>query len=361
MSINRKLASIQQIRSIEPAENADSLEVAIINNWRCVVQKGINSVGEKVLFFETDAFLPQITLFEFLRKSCYKEMEDENGNLIGGFRLRTIKLRGNVSQGLVMPLDLDTVNYFYRLTYYSFDQMEIGTAVTDILNVKLFEPPIPEDLKGKVSGWPGNVPKTGAERLQNLNFNDIKDIVFYVTEKIDGVSTTFWKYNNEFHAATRNWSINNNADKSTYVWRLANMYNLINTLPNNYVVQGEAIGPGTGSMKYATHKPKSDIDGLKFYVFNVYDIEHARYLSLLEMQDFCHKYSLDIVPISQSKFVFQTPDDIEFIFKAADNTKSELNSNVKIEGFVLHPVNHNQMYLFDRIKVISKQYELKGE
>lgn len=91
--MERKLASIRTIKDIRPIENADAIEVATVDGWHCVVKKDEFKVGEKVIYFEIDSLLPHTNpVFEFLRPR--------------GFRVRTIKLRGVTSQGLIMPLSI---------------------------------------------------------------------------------------------------------------------------------------------------------------------------------------------------------------------------------------------------------------
>jgi len=99
--MERKLASVQRIASIRPIEGADAIEVARINNWDVVVKKNEFKVGELCVYFEIDSFLPIREEFEFLRKSSFKKMGDQEG-----FRLKTIRLRGQVSQGLVVPIGI---------------------------------------------------------------------------------------------------------------------------------------------------------------------------------------------------------------------------------------------------------------
>jgi RNA ligase (TIGR02306 family) len=97
----RKLATVQQIAELLPIEGADAIEVARINGWNVVVKKGEFKVDEMVIFCEVDSFLPIQPEYEFLRKSSYKKMSDGTE----GFRLRTIKLRKTLSQGLIIPLN----------------------------------------------------------------------------------------------------------------------------------------------------------------------------------------------------------------------------------------------------------------
>src|SRR5438876_1094061 len=93
----RKLASIRKISEVLPIEGADNIELVKVDGWQCVTKKGEFKPGDLCIYFEIDSFLPIRSEFEFLRKSSYKKMGDKEG-----FRLKTIKLRGHLSQGLVL-------------------------------------------------------------------------------------------------------------------------------------------------------------------------------------------------------------------------------------------------------------------
>jgi RNA ligase (TIGR02306 family) len=98
----RKLATVRKITDIRPIEGADMIELATVGGWNVVVGKDVgHKIGDKVIYCEIDSFLPIREEFEFLRKSSYKKMDDQEG-----FRLRTMKLRGQVSQGLILPLSI---------------------------------------------------------------------------------------------------------------------------------------------------------------------------------------------------------------------------------------------------------------
>jgi RNA ligase (TIGR02306 family) len=97
--MERKLASIQEIISVEDIPGADNIQVATVKGWKLVVKRDEFKAGDKAIYFEIDSFLPIKDEFEFLRKSSFKRMGD-----LEGFRLKTIKLRGQVSQGLLLPV-----------------------------------------------------------------------------------------------------------------------------------------------------------------------------------------------------------------------------------------------------------------
>ena len=97
----RRLATVRKISRIDPIENADRIQVATVDGWKCVVKAGDFSEGDAVIYCEIDSFLPVRPEFEFLRKSSFKRMGD-----LEGFRLRTVKLRGQISQGLLLPVSI---------------------------------------------------------------------------------------------------------------------------------------------------------------------------------------------------------------------------------------------------------------
>lgn len=151
----RKLASIKIIDNIKPIEGADMIELASVGGWNVVVAKDVDhKAGDMVIYCEIDSFLPIREEFEFLRKSSFKKIGDQEG-----FRLKTIKLRGQVSQGLILPL-----NVLLR-TGVSSDDVYEDLDVTGMLGIQKYEPPIPAELAGKVKGlFPSFIRKTDEER-----------------------------------------------------------------------------------------------------------------------------------------------------------------------------------------------------
>ena len=116
----RKLASIQKIKSLTPIPNADRIELARVLGWKCVVKKGEFKVGDKCVYIEIDSIPPSDNhVFDFLKHS--------NGKMD---RVKTIKLRGQISQGLAMPVNL----------FNGLDRYNIGDDITKVLGIKKWEP-----------------------------------------------------------------------------------------------------------------------------------------------------------------------------------------------------------------------------
>ncbi|MGA1047547.1 MAG: RNA ligase (ATP), partial [Minisyncoccia bacterium] len=98
--MDRKLASIRKIEEIKPIQGADKICAYRIGGWWVVDAVNKYSVGDLAVYYEIDSFLPIKPEFEFLRKNSYKKMP--NGD--EGYRLKTIKLRGQLSQGLLTKI-----------------------------------------------------------------------------------------------------------------------------------------------------------------------------------------------------------------------------------------------------------------
>lgn len=342
----KKLASIQKIIKIEPIPNADSIERLTILGWQCVSQKGTFKEGDLCVFFEVDALLPIKPEFEFLRKSCF--------NLrLNGFRIRTIKLRGTVSQGLALPwkeLELGDQNNIVE-----------GANVTEALSVRKYEPEIHPSLMGDVKGnFPSFIPKTGEERVQTVPgvLTRHPDKLFVATSKIDGISSTFYIKDSEFGVCGRNWELKN-TEKNTY-WEVARKLNIENKLKNSgwpcIAIQGEICGPGIQKNKYA-------LSEFKLFVYHVFDINSYRYFDHEELMSFCKTLGLDTVPEVEGGF--NLAEKLPTVEAAVNfsNGKSLINPLIMREGIVIKSMVEATDPELGRLsfKVINPYFLLKHE
>ena len=152
----RKMARVVKVDSIEPIENAHSVEVAVIGGWKAVTGKGQFQPGDLGVFFEIDSLVPMSDRYKFLDGKC--SVRTMNG--VNGYWIKTKKLfKGSVvSQGLLIPL-----SEFPEITEHSIDM-----DVTELLGVALYEPQINSAMGGEARGnWPAGIPKTDQERVQN--------------------------------------------------------------------------------------------------------------------------------------------------------------------------------------------------
>ena len=380
MEITRKLASIQKVAKIIPIPDADAIEVAQINSWKVVVKKGEFKEGDLCVYFEIDSFLPMEKEFEFLRKSSYKKMGD-----LEGFRLKTIKLRGQVSQGLCLPLSIlekdDEMKigiskqpWGDQLQLGPYDDaivIEEGADVTSYMCVLKYDPPIPASLAGKVKGnFPGFIRKTDEERIQNMTkeFEKMKEHKYFVTEKLDGSSATYYFRDGVFGVCSRNLELADPGEfepgmvvgedgaerpkKENTFWKVAKelfIEEKLGTLEQNYSIQGELIGESVQGNPYK-------IKGHTLRIFNVFNIDTQEYLGLDEMEEFLKKVNVDNHPLELVPVLdrdYKLPDTIDEILAQADG-KSVLNKDTDREGIVIR--NHDKSISF---KAISNTFLLK--
>jgi len=267
----RKLASIRQISEIKVHPNADAIELAMVDGWQCVVKKGEFIPGDVVVYFEVDSVLPVREEYEFLRKGCYRKADWlPEGE---GFRLRTIKLRGEYSQGLLLHLGSIDVPW-------QNEHKTPGVDVTEFLGVVKWDPPLPACLSGQAKGnFPAFIPKTDQERAQNIT-REIASAAaagdrFEATIKLDGSSCTMFFNEGEVGVCSRNLQLKDNEENAdnTFV-RLFNETGIkafLNQLGINIAIQGELMGPGIQGNREGFNE-------VRFFVYDGYDIDAQEYL-----------------------------------------------------------------------------------
>jgi RNA ligase (TIGR02306 family) len=336
----RKLATIRKITDIRPIEGADKIEIATVGGWNVVVAKDVeHKVGNSVVYCEIDSFLPIKEEFEFLRKSSYKKMGDQEG-----FRLKTIRLRGQLSQGLILPISVVPIAQFAT----GHDLPE-GLDVTEMLGIVKYEPPIPAELSGKVKGgFPSFLHKTDEERVQNLvkEYGEYKLTSahqFYMTEKLDGSSATFYMNEGEFGVCSRNLELLE-TEGNTF-WKVARELDLENKLKDkgNICLQGELIGEGIQGNPYK-------IKGQTVHFFNGFDIDKQTRLGINEFLVLLDEMELVSVPILDVAMLL--PDTVTGMLELAEG-KSRLNDKTEREGVVIRSLDNTISF-----KAISNKFLL---
>lgn len=277
----RKLATIRRVAEIRPIEGADAIEHVRVDGWWVVGKKGEFQVDDLAVYIEIDAWCPH-ELAPFLSKG--KEPREYNG--VKGERLKTVKLRGAVSQGLLLPIPAELNDP---------TQFTEGLDVTEFLGVQKWEPPIPAQLRGKIAGnFPSWLRKTDEDRIQNC-FKDVSPRLnesWVIEEKVDGSSMTvgYRKCDfildkdgqpipEEFVVCSRNLSLKLEDEDNTFV-RIAkesSIQDAMKSYGRNLGISGELIGEGVQGNKY-------DIKGHRWLVFNVFDIDTGKYVGAKERQ-----------------------------------------------------------------------------
>lgn len=318
----RKLVTIQKISAITDIPGADLIAVAAIQGWQVIVKKSEFQVGDDCLFFEIDSFIPATDeRFAFLKKTTTFEGKE-------GYRLKTMKMKGVISQGLALPLHmfkevLDRITLSTPVPSEDFSEI-LGVIKYDNEQQEYSQKP---GLKaGKSRGnFPSFIPKTDQPRIQNLTtyFSTLVDEEFEETLKLDGSSLTAYKIayiptrwekfksffgfkyqDNHFGVCSRNLELKRTANAtqtfdnqgkiSVYAqsdfWSTAIKYDLESKLPVGYAIQGELIGPRIQD----NHEKVSE---LEFYCFDVFNINTGSYLLPQDRREFCALHNIPHVPV----------------------------------------------------------------
>ena len=285
----RKMATIRRIDTIGPIEGADAIEVATVGGWKVVVKKGDFKPGDLAVYCEIESFIPS-TIAPFLTKPDQYPKVFEG---VQGERLRTVRLRGQLSQGLLMPMSVMTNNGVIAQV------LKEDEDVSQALGIVKYEAPIPACLAGEVKGmFPGFIPKTDQERIQNLSVELAEWVrlgyTFEVTEKLDGTSMTAFMVDGVFSICSRNLELKPNPDNSMFKAALKqNLEAKLAQSGRNLALQGELIGNGIQGNKYK-------LKDQGFYVFDIYDIDAKRYLTPAERKAFVAEWNIAHVPVFQS-------------------------------------------------------------
>lgn len=357
--MERKLASIQKIISTSPIEGADKIEIANVLGWQCVTQKSNNfKPGDLVVYFEIDSLIPIRAWSAFLQK---KPEQTEA-------RLKTIKLKGQVSQGLILPISAIEVDGI-ALDPSKYNE---GDDITDLLGITKWEAEIPAQLRGQVVGlFPAFISKTDETRIQSCPsvLEKNKGLECFITEKVDGSSITVFmvprdtpglpvKYleNNEdeyiFGVCSRNLCVAHAEDNA--FWKAVEILDLENKLKaygKPIVLQGELYGQGV-------QRNKLQELSLKIAWFNVADPLTRRYFNFDEFKQTIEELGLTTVPIVDENFILNH-DVNQLVTLSID--KSKLNNKIWREGIVIRPKVEMQERHLGRFsfKVINPEFLLK--
>lgn len=340
----RKLVTIQRVQEVSPIANADRIEVVRILGWNVVVQKGLGySVGDKVAFFEIDSFLPETDeRFESFQSRGVKSFT-HNGELVSGHVVTTAKLRGVISQGVVMPLS--ELGY----TAGHIDALEVGSDITEAIGVLKWEEPIPTG--GNIIGRFDSrfAPKTDAIRAQSLaaHWDEIVAMDWEPTLKVDGTSQTLLNDDGNIRIFGRNWELNNTSKG----FQTASQFGLVDVVSENprMAIQFELVGPGV--LPRNTLK----LDKLRPIVFDVWqdgmkvsrDQWDQRILALA-------------TPLLGDEW--KPHGTLEEMIQKVDGLRGNFTKDVLDEGIVFHATSKDIPLYMDRnanFKIINNKFLLK--
>ena len=373
--MSRKLASVQKIKAIKPIEGADKIEIVQVLNWDCVAKKGEYQVGDEVIYFEIDSLLPDIPMLEWLKGSSWSQK-------LNKYKISTHKFRGQISQGLVMPIK-DLKELYNQINdnngiAYPIDIMAPteGTDLTEILNVEKYEPPVSNGPLGDLIHHEWYIPKTDEERIQVCAADVLPTYMnseqgdWYSSIKLDGTSCTAGLFDDAFLIGGRNQFYKDENMYTTTVNKYFKNgakekfenYKAINGV---YVAfQGELCGPGIQGNKLGLKEKE-------WFIFNAFVSKTGKNGSyvkcdLLYMLKLCEEFGLKHVPLidAEDKFKFdpeETVDNtVEKLLKYVDDIKyrkyfTDASPNQSAEGVVFRTEDMNYSF-----KVVSNKYLLKG-
>ena len=344
----RKMATIRKIDALLPIVGADAIECAVVGGWTCVVKKGEFTAGDLAVYCEIDSWIPH-EIAPFLSRGNFPRVYND----VKGERLRTVKLRGQLSQGLLLPLEPTCAHIESELIE--------GLDVSLPLNIVKWERPMNAQLAGMAKGnFPSLIPKTDQERCQNL----VKEITqavtdglcFEVTEKLEGSSMTVYLIDGVFGVCSRNLDLKETEDNT--FWQVARCDGIEAKmragpwrtlwLGDDFAIQGELIGPGIQGNIYKLSKPE-------FRVFDVYNISGGFYMNPAPRREFIELIGLLHVPVFKSDFMLTTETVADLLQMAEGKSVMGTITGPEREGIVFKQVNGGMTF-----KAISNRYLLKS-
>lgn len=385
--IVRKLATVVEIKEILNHPDADMLEIVPVRGWKIVVKKGEFKVGDKAIYCEIDSMMPDglsVLLseeYKSLKKKISKgkhspeeveefknrmeEIKKENTRpefeflRDKKFRIKTLKLRGVISQGILFPLSiLDNIVYDTNL-------IEIDQDVTEILGVTKYEEPVNASLGGDAEGvFPGDMVKTDEERVENLEekYHILKRFKYIKTEKLEGSSATFFLKNDEFGVCSRNLRLKETEGNS--FWKVARMLNIEEKMREigpkhgltNFNIQGELIGEGIQKNIYR-------LKTITVRIFSIFDVDNQVYVDYKKVVEIIGEMGLEMVPILDWNYTL--PETSEELLKLSDEFRTQLECPVKNqilgEGWVLIAIlNEDDKVFLERSAMNRLSFKVKS-
>ena len=347
--MSRKLASIQRVWKIEPIEGADRIELAHVLGWQCVVNKGQFQRMDLAVYIEIDSFLPIREEFEFMRNSSYKKSD-----ILGeGFKLRTQKFRGQISQGLLLP-----ISQFPEIP----NNAELGMDVTELLGIRKWEIEEKATTGGTVIGTlPRDIPHTDETRVQASPdlINAFAGLEYYISTKMDGSSHSIGIDENGFHVTGHNYEYKDDGNSDFY--NLVNQRGYKETVEEfmkaegltTLTIQGELCAPGIQKNRLKLLKPE-------WYVFTVR--ENGKRVGIKRMQEVCKALKMTTVPVEETGMDLPSRyPTVESLLLRADG---DYPNGGKKEGIVIRPtepVYNEQIGGSLSMKVVNNKYLLKND
>jgi RNA ligase (TIGR02306 family) len=274
--------------------------------------------------------------YEFLRNSSYRENVD-NGK---GFRIRTAKMRGQLSQGLLLPL----------AKFPELEGFNEGEDLTEKLGVKKWYIPETSNDSGTIIGdRPHGIPASDEIRIQSALelLEELNGKPYYITTKYDGTSGIVYYIDGKIGCCSRNKEIKD--EETALYWTPVYKHNLKEKLEKygkNIVLTGEICGPGI-------QRNKLRLPDIQWYIFDVKDWDANQYMSYDKAVEVCNELGLQVVPLEERGDSFSY--SLETLLEKA---KGKYASGLEKEGIVVRDLNRPKALSF---KVLNNDFLLKEE
>lgn len=332
------LATIQKILSVQPHTNSDNLELATVLGWQVVVKKGEFKSGDLCVYIAIDSIVPDKPKFAFLK--------DKH------FRIKPVRLRGQVSNGICFPLDILGSGYTFLNT--DTPPYKEGEDVTDYLGVTKYEKPVPTQLVGISIGMMPSYVKVTDElniRSSPTILDELKGKSYYISRKDDGSSGTFFLKDGAFNVCSRR--VHLAYDNNNGFWKMASKYDIENHMRKYFdkdvAIQGEVVGPGI-------QKNPLGLKEMELHLFNIYNIYDRTYMGFDMLKDFCSYSGIPMVDVIETGNEFSY--SLEGLLKIANFTMYPNSSPA--EGIVIR----SKEYIFSPTvggylggKVLNEDYK----
>lgn len=358
----RELAKIARIQSIEPIKDRDRIELATIENYPVIVEKGKHKVNDLVVYIFYDTVLPQKPEFEFLRDRCWS-------NLYQGFRIRNMSMAGHYSSGIIFGLDILPKRF----------RIKEGREVSKVLGIVKYDPDAQLEAELRFSGlkknpivvylgrfkwfrklffrkktkavrYPSTVSKSDEENIEKVfNYHKLNNSNerWYITEKMEGQAGTWMLLGKKrkYLVFSRNL-FRNPLGKGSWetVGRDYELEKLLRNEDKNYAIQGEICGPGIQGNIYK-------FDKLKLFVYKVTDTDTGVALNFEELVEFCKRNNLTTVPIIETGI--KLPPTLDKVLRTSQGN-STIHNKVLREGVVWRSMTDQQK----SFKVKSRDYAI---
>ncbi|KAJ1408135.1 hypothetical protein B484DRAFT_456373 [Ochromonadaceae sp. CCMP2298] len=346
------LATVVRVLDLVPIAGKDQIELAVVKGWRCIVRKGEFSLGNLAIYFALDS-VPDFEdpHFSFLRKFG---------------RIKTLKMGGVVSQGLLGGLSW-YAERGHGDTLAEHDDVTVAMGVSKYVHAE-------EAVQYRAQGvtyreFPHMVPKTDALRLQAcpdaLNAIAGRDVV--ITRKEDGCSCTCVALDGEFLLCGRNFVWDAEDGSVAHYFQMQAQYSLkhkLLSLGRNLAFQCEILGPKVNGNRLR-------LQHTTLAVFDVYDIDAARYLPYAQACALCLSLDLPQVPLiyrGPANNLFGGVLSVDGFLELAEGV--EYVKGVRAEGVVVKTEGGEEAEFVGGVrvegarvvfKVVSNKYLLKHD